>query len=59
METFEIFWSKFNEYWIPKSIFLIMEQMLLALEKLVNDSLMDLKRHIFATLFKSNFIMIV
>jgi hypothetical protein len=31
----------------------------LALGKLINDSLLDFKRHILSTLFKSNFIMII
>jgi hypothetical protein len=50
------------EYWIPKNIFLVVwwdESMFLALEKLINDSLMNLKWHIFGTLFKSKFIMIL
>jgi hypothetical protein len=42
METLENVLNKSNEYSIPKNIFLIMYQLFLALEKLINDSLMDL-----------------
>jgi len=53
MKTLEKVWNKSNEYWIPKNIFLaIYNECFLTLEKLINDSLMDLKWHNFGTLFK-------
>jgi hypothetical protein len=42
METLENVLDKSNEYSIPKKSYLIMYQLFLALEKLINDSLMDL-----------------
>jgi hypothetical protein len=43
METLENVVNKSNEYSIPKNIFLTMYQLFLGFEKLINESLMDLK----------------